>query len=66
MSSTKMVVRSLPLARKLAFKLMREGKFKQASDMAGDVLLQIPKRVKTPDVEALHVIAAVSYYLSVA
>jgi hypothetical protein len=30
--------------------------------MAHDVLLQVPKRIRTADTDALNVIAAVAYY----
>jgi len=62
MSSTQMIVRTLPITRRAAFKLLRAGKFKKASAMAHDVLLQVPKRIRTADTDALNVIAAVAYY----
>jgi len=62
MSSTSTILRTLPITRKIAFRLLRAGKYKKASDMAHDALLQVPKRIKTPDTEALHVIAATAYY----
>ena len=64
MSSTQMIVRSLPAARKLAFRLFQQGNYKRAATVAADVVYQVPARIKTPDVIALHVIAAVAYYLA--
>lgn len=64
MSSTQMIVRSLPAARKLAFKLFEEGNYKRAAAVAADVVYTVPKRIKNADTDALAVIAAVAYQLA--
>ena len=62
MSNRQMIRTTLRTAQSTAFRLLTQGKYGRASDVALDCLLQVGRRTRTPETVALNLIAAAAHY----